>query len=529
MMKRRTGSWAALVAAALALAITLPTVARAADLVIGRASEQSSLDPLFSRTGNNGDTAADMFDRLVQTDADNQLHPGLALSWRALDPTTWEIRLRPGVKFQDGTPFTAADVIFSLERAGKVPNSPASFAGAVRSIAGMEAPDPLTLRIRTKAPTPQLIEQIGIVYILSKHAAEGLSTSDFNAGKGMVGTGPYRFVRYQPGQSLELTANPAYWGGKPAWDHVTLRYIPQGAARAAALLAGDVGLIGEVPPADLRRVRQGGAQVFSTASTRLVYLALDSHRASSPFVTDLAGKVLDNNPLRDVRVRRAISEMIDRRAIVERLLDGSGEPAGQMVPQGLGGYDPSLTPPAADPAAAKKLLAEAGWPHGFGLTIHSSSDRLPEDSEVAQAIGQMLGRGGIKVNGVVALPYNVYAPAATRQAYSAFLFSFGTTTPNSAIALTNVLATYDKAKGTGVFNRARYSNPAFDARLQQALDAFDPVQRNAGLAEAAHIAFTDVGMVPLYWQVVHWAARKGIVYEPRKDETTAARYARPAP
>jgi peptide/nickel transport system substrate-binding protein len=139
----------------------------------------------------------------------------------------------------------------------------------------------------------------------------------------------------------------------------------------------------------------------------------------------------------------------------------------------------------------------------------------------------MLTRGGLKLNGVVALPYNVYATAATRREYSAFVFSFGTTTPNSAIALNNVLASYDQNAGTGVFNRARYSNKAFDAKLKEALAEFDEDKRNGLLREAAKIAFTDVAVVPLYWQVVHWASKKGIAYEPRKDEATLAMSARP--
>lgn len=534
MMRRRfLAGLVLVVAAACGPAACGPAArgAQAADLVIGRAGEQSALDPLFSRTGVNGDTAIGIFDQLIHADANNQPQPGLALSWRALDPLHWEIRLRPGVRFHDGSPLTADDVVFSLERARTVPNSPASFAGAVRAVAQAEAVDALTLRITTTEPTPQLIEQIGIVYVMSRRAAAGLSTSDMNAGRGLAGTGPYRFVAWQPGQQLRLEANPGYWDGKPAWDRVTLRYIPQGAARIAALLAGDVDLIGQVSPADVKRVREGGrAEVFSIASTRLVYLALDSARDRSPFVTDAAGKPLldGRNPLRDARARRAVSLLIDRTAIVSRLLDGSGEAAGQMVPEGLGGYDPALPPPAPDPAGARRLLAEAGWPSGFGLTLHSSSDRFPQDAALVQAIGQMLRRGGIAVNAVQAVPYAMYAAAAGRQEYSAFVFSFGTTTPDSAIALTNVLATYDGAAGTGMFNRARYSNPVFDAKLREALAEFDEGKRNALLRAATRIAMDDAAIVPLYWQVVHWAARKGITYTPRRDEATAPQYARPS-
>ena len=263
-------------------------------------------------------------------------------------------------------------------------------------------------------------------FILSKKAASGLTTTDFNTGKGMIGTGPYKFVEWRPAQHLKLVRNAAYWGAKPDFENVTLKYIAKDVARISALLAGDVDLIDEVSPDGAKQMKSNGnVRVFSIGSTRLIYLSLDSDRDQSPYITDTAGKPLDRNPLKDVRVRRALSLMVDRKLFIDRLLDGSGEPAGQMVPQGIGGYDPALTPPKQDMAIAKKLLAEAGYPNGFGITLHTSNDRFARDSDVVQAIGQMLSRGGIKVNNVLALPYNVYASAATRREYTAFIFGFG--------------------------------------------------------------------------------------------------------
>ena len=159
-----------------AIAATAGPPVLAADLIIGRAAEQSSIDPLFSRTGNNESTSEDIFDRLVENDANNQLHPALAISWKAVNPITWEIKLREGVKFHDGGDFSAEDVVFSLERSRNVPNSPASFAGATAGIVEITAPGKLTVQIRTARPLPQLIEQISFVFILSKKAATGLST-----------------------------------------------------------------------------------------------------------------------------------------------------------------------------------------------------------------------------------------------------------------------------------------------------------------------------------------------------------------
>ena len=509
------------------LALAFP--AAAAELKIGLSSEPSSLDPQFSRTGNNQVIAQHMFDRLANTDRNNQLVPGLAASWKSLDPLTWEIKLRDGVKFHDGRPFTAEDVVFSMDRIKTISASPAPFTANIGAIAKMEIVDPLTVRFTTKRPTPQFMDQAGLVFIVSKAAMADTRPEDFTSGKAVIGTGPYRFAGYTLGQSLALTRNDAYWGDKPAYDKASIRFITNDASRVVALLANEVDLVDQVPPALLDRVKaDANFAVHSAASLRIVYFAVDSARDKSPFVTDADGKPLDVNPLRDQRVRLALSKMINRKAIVERLLAGSGEPAGQIVPEGLGGYATDLQPTEFDPEGAKKLLAEAGYPRGFGLTVHASADRIPREAEVAQAVGQMLNRGGIKLNGVLTQPYSTYVTAAGKQDFSFFLFSFGTTTSDAAGALNAVLATYDKDSGRGPFNRARYSNPAFDAMLGKAVEEFDLGKRNALLADAQRIAFRDVGMIPLYWQVVHWASRKDVAFETNRTEDTYAMSARPA-
>lgn len=494
-------------------------------LTIGHSNEPSAIDPLFSRTGNNQAAAENIFERLVTTDENMQTQPGLATSWKTLDPYTWEIHLRPNVTFHDGTPFTADDVVFSLARASNVPNSPAPFTGAVRSIEKIDVVDPLTLRIRSKAPTPDLMEQIGLVYILSRQATDGKKTEDFNIGVAAIGTGPYKFKRWQPGDSMELERNDHYWAGKPDFERVLIRYIANDAARISALLSGAVDIIDSVPPTDAKNLQtKPGYTLYSSPSARLIYLALDSARDVSPFVTDAAGKPLATNPLKDLRVRQAISKMFMREPITTRLLSGAGVPAGQMVPEGLGGYSPNLPAPAFDLKGARALLAEAGYPDGFGLTIHSSNDRFAGDSDLAQALAQMMARAGLRINGVITQPYNVYAGASGKQQYSAFIFSYGNTTGDSSNGLTNVLTTYDKAAGTGAFNRSRYSNPQLDRLRAQAAVEFDPERRNALLSQAAEVAFNDVGIVPLYFPVAFWAARDGTTIRANKFERTSTLY-----
>jgi peptide/nickel transport system substrate-binding protein len=261
--------------------------AYAADLIIGSSTEPSALDPHFSRTGNNQNIAAQVFDRLITPDPNLQVTPALAESWQNVDPTTWRIKLRPGVTFQDGSPLTAEDVIFSLNRVKDIPNSPAPFTGNIGSIASMAIVDPQTIEFKTKSPTPDFIEQVGLVYIVQKKLAEGKAIEAFNDRSAAIGTGPYKIKEWVPGDHITLVRNDAYWGKKPAFENVTIKFIANDAARVAALRSGSVDLIDAVPPGDVKTLSGvNGVKLWSIPSARVVYLALDASRNESPFVTD---------------------------------------------------------------------------------------------------------------------------------------------------------------------------------------------------------------------------------------------------
>ncbi|MFD1881398.1 ABC transporter substrate-binding protein [Paracoccus pacificus] len=498
----------------------LPALAQ--DLRIGRSSEQSSIDPQFSRTGNNQMTANMIFGQLVEFDQNLQISPGLAASWTNTDPLTWDITLRDGVTFHDGSPLTVEDVIFSLERADEVPNSPAPFTDQVSAIDKMEKVDDKTLRITTKTPAPTLMEDIGRVFIVKQAAVDGKSSEDFASGGAAIGTGPYKFVSWTPGETLRVNAYDGYWGKKPEFKDVEIRFIANDAARVAALLSGAVDVIDAVPATDVPKISgTSGFRIDEADSGRLVYLGLSMRdETAPPGVTDLSGAPLPTNPFRDAKVRKAISLMIDRQLIIDRILGGAGVAAGQLVPAALGGYVPDLAPDQADPAKAKELLTEAGYPEGFGLTVASSNDRFPGDADLAQALGQMLTRGGLKVNGVEVYPYNVYSKAATDGTYGAFVFSLGSSTPTSAPNLQSLLHTYDKEAGKGAFNRVRFSDPAFDSALEAAQEEFDEPARLAALQEATKMVFAETPIVPLYWQKLFWGTKDGLTIKGGLSEYT---------
>jgi peptide/nickel transport system substrate-binding protein len=506
---------------AIALALLALPQARAADLTIALGTDVTSLDPHYHNLTPNNNVAQHVYGLLVERNEKEQLQPGLATEWKAIDPTTWEFKLRRGVKFHDGSDFTADDVIASLNRVPKVPNSPSPFTAYTKQIVKTEVVDPYTVRLKTATPYPLMPSDLTQVFIVSRKA-ENASTDDFNSGKAAIGTGPYKLVRYAKGDRIELARFEGYWGGRTPWDKVTMRLLPQAAARVAALLAGDVQVIEAVPTSDIARLKQDKRiALFRTVVDRLIYLHLDSNRDASPFVTDKEGNALTRNPLKDARVRHALSLAIDRDAIVARVMEGEAVPSGQLVPDFLFGASRNLKPDKYDPAAAKKLLVEAGWPDGFGLTLHTPNDRYANDSKIAQTVAQMWTRAGIPTK-VVAMPSATYFPQATELKFSTMLLGWSTGTGEASSSLKALIMTFNKDKGFGGTNRGRYSNPKVDAFTEDALQTVDDIKREAYLQRATEILIADQGIIPVHFQINTWAARDGITYTPRVDETTLA-------
>ncbi|MCW3477871.1 ABC transporter substrate-binding protein [Limobrevibacterium gyesilva] len=517
-MIRRLAAAAVLGGAVALLGQSCP--ARAAELRVGLPDATTSLDPLFYVAGSNTQIALNIYDSLMRQDARQKLVPALATAWVPLDDITWDVTLRADVTFQDGTKFGPEDVIASIRHAATVQGSASSFKPYTAGIADMQVAGPGHVRIRTKAPWPLLPNDLSRISIIPR-AQQDAPQSDFDGDK-VVGTGPFRLVSWQRGASVVVARNPAYWGGAPAWEKVTFRSIADPGARVAALLAGDVDVIAAVPSDAQATVAAGRqAQVVGTEGNRLIYLHLDSNREVTPFARDAAGQPLPHNPLKDARVRRALSLALNRTALVERVMSGQGSPAGQFMPAGYFGYDPTIPAPAYDVAQARKLLAEAGYPDGFFLTLHGPNDRYPNDAKLLQAIAQQFTRIGVKT-AVDALPGASFFTRASKLEFSAIMGGAAIETGEPTGILNPLLATYDAAKGAGTGNRGRWSNAQFDALLAQAYRTFDNPAREALLQQASRVAVQDVGVIPVLFLEQSWGLRHGFTYAPRSDGYTLA-------
>lgn len=530
------------VAAAFA-AVFATNVAHAADVTIGIRSEPSSMDPYFHNLGPNNAMLGHVFGRLVDWTADQQFIPRLAESWKTIDDTTWEFKLRKGVKFHDGSDLTVDDVIYSFARADGYTGGNSSFRTYTKGKT-LKKIDDHTLHIITPAPYPLMPNDMTTVMIMSSEAKgtgqadknKGIKAKDFNNGLATIGTGPYKFVEWKKGDRIVLQKYAGYTGPlKQPWDKVTFKFIKSEPARVAALLAGDVDMIDNVPTTDVARLKQESSVVVNSGvSNRVIYLHMDQFRDNSPFVTTKDGKPLDKNPLRDARVRKAISMLINRPAIVARVMEDIAIPAGQLLPEGFFGRSTKMQPEAYNVAGAKKLLAEAGWGDGFGLTLHGPNDRYINDSKICEAIGQMLSAAGIPTK-VSTMPKNVYFRRASKGGeggqpeFSMVLVGWGSGTGESSSPLKSLLATHDKSKGMGASNRGRHSDPEVDAMVKQALATVDDTKRLALLAGATEKAIgKNQGIIPLHYQVNTWATRKGLKYSPRTDERTIATDLMPA-
>ena len=365
--------------------------------------------------------------------------------------------------------------------------------------------------------------QLTNIFIVSRAIVAAAPLADIQNGRAAIGTGPFRVVSFSRGERLELARNDRYWGDRPIWDTVSERVIANDAARVAALLAGDLDLIDVVSPSYVARLSTTpGITLQRHPSDRVMFLHPNVRLDRLPLLTDTAGAPLQTNPLRDIRVRRAISLAIDRKALAQRAFEGDAIPASQLVPPGFGGFDPALPPLPYDPAQARRLLAEAGYPQGFGMTIVCSNNRYVADEKVCQILGQMLERAGLKMK-VETLPASVLFPRARPESNEYPLMFSGqsnSTSRDPTHTISLALHGFD-GSGYGTSNRGGFKDPALDAMIEAAVARTDGQRQDA--LHAAMMKGIELGaLIPLYVQTVVTATRDPVTYAPRTDEQTVA-------
>lgn len=513
----------AFAAALAACALCAPT-ANSADLRIGFKAEVTSGDP-HVLNGQNRNVWMDVYESLVQQDDNLQSRPGLALSWKLLDELTWEFTLRPNVTFHDGSPLTSEDVKFSIERAMGL-KGPRTFRSYLKAISSVDAPTPTTLIVKTRSVAPTTPDNLGLIAIVSRKIGKNDSEADFASGQAAIGTGPYRFVEWAHGQRVALARNDKYWGTRQPWDKVVFQFISNDAARASALLSGSVDLVDNVASSLSDAFeRSGKMELTSATSYFLIYMYLDQFRDDSPFVKSNEDQPLTTNPLKDKRVREAMNLAINRDLIAKRIMKGDAEPTAQIVPAGFFGHDAGLTPATYNLARAKSLLAEAGYPQGFKLSIHCSNDRYLNDAKVCEALGQMLTQAGIKTD-VKTLPFGVFQTRSLKGSptgepeFSLGVIGVGAVTGDSLEPLFSVVHSNDPKLGFGANNRGRYSNPAIDEQIRTAARTTDEKARQELQKGIARELADDLGIIPLYHLKAAWAFRKELDYVPRSDGFT---------
>ncbi len=500
----------------------VPPVRREDRLVIGHTEDLGTLDPHLQMRATNAMIARHHFDALTAMASTGRLKPALAEHWEPLGEHGWRFHLRRGVQFHDGSTFDAGDVLATYARVLGESGSPSAYAAFLKPIVSIKALDPFTLEIGTEGPVPLLPVDLSHVAIVNRRFRTA-PTAAFDGLEATVGTGPFRLVARPSTRALQYESFAGHWAGTPEWKQLEFRLIDDsGLASVSALLAGDVDLIDNVSPEQFVDLSRRDDVVLSTCdSNRVWYLFFDQFRDASPWITDRAGQPLTTNPLRDPRVRKAISLAIDRQFITQRLMAGQGTPVGDVAGPGVFGVNPSLAPPSYNPAWARQLLADAGYPEGFGITLHGSRDRSFHGATTLRAIELMLNAIGILCRSE-ALPAGEFYPRAARGEFSFGLSGWGSITGETSYSLRLLLCSPDPAGGFGTANRGGYANTHFDELVREAVRTMDEDRRRILLEKASAIAMAETAIAPICARRTTWAAKRGLRYEAQMDGATLA-------
>jgi peptide/nickel transport system substrate-binding protein len=487
-------------------------VASAQTLRVANQGDALSMDPhslseslQFSVTGN-------VYEGLVLRNKDLSLAPGLATSWKQTSPTVWRFELRKGVQFHDGTPFTADDVLFSFARTQADGSDMKSYTNDFKEVRKI---NDFTVEIETKAPFPILPDVISLVYMMSKKWCEtNQSVKPVDRRKGIEnaasfranGTGPYRLRERQPNVRTSFTRNGNYWG-KIEGNAQEVIFTPIGndATRVAALLSGEIDVMEPVPVQDIERVNSApGTKVLAGPELRTIFLGMDQKRDEL-----LYSNVKGKNPFKDKRVRQAFYQAIDIDGIKKTVMRGASTPTALMIAPGINGFTAEQNKRLPyDPEAAKKLMAEAGYPNGFEVAMNCPNDRYVNDSKICQAVAANLSRINVKIN-LQAETKGTYFPKILRRDTSFYLLGWTPSTYDAHNALNALMACVDD-KGAGQFNLGSYCNPKVDDLTRKIQSETDKVKRNAMIKEVFDIHSADVGHLPLHQQALAWGMSKKV-------------------
>jgi len=506
--------------------------AAAQTLTIGVRAGPESVDPHFTATGTHAETLTHVFDTLTRSGQDLQIEPGIAESWRVINPTTWEFKLRRGVKFHDGSDMTADDVAASIRRM-QVLSGPNPTRIYVRRVQEVRIVDAHTIHVITDGPAPTLPNDFIRVFITQARATAGLtpetSNAAFNTGRAAIGTGPYRFVSWTPREQFVAERFDDYWGGRQPWARHVRREIPNDASRVAQLRTGQVDMIVRVPAADVATLERDASLRVVRAETIYVFNLQFDFRETTPQVSARDGSRLATNPYRDPRVREAIDLAIDRRALAEVAMEGLGTVQGQMVTPRIFGFNPALTIPTPNLARARQLMTEAGFPNGFRMSLNFTNDRLPGDRGVGTAMAQMLARIGLEVQ-AAGQPSAVIFPQRTRGELSNIMAGWGTLTGEANYTYSSNAHTNNPTLRLGAFNWHGYSNPEMDRLIQAASVELDDAKRAELLQQVGALFNRERVALPLASIISAWALRRDRVTmeRGRADEETYAMDIRPA-
>jgi len=500
-------------ACAIALAVVAGAhLASAATLRIASAFDPQTMDPHAIALLYHTRVSVQLYEGLVNRDEQFKLEPSLALSWQATGPTTWRFKLRPGVEFHDGTPFTADDAVFSIERA-MAPPSQRSF--QLKGVKAVRKVDDLTLELMLEAPDAVLPEKLWPLAMMSKvwcikHGVE--KAQDFNgkqetfAVRNANGTGPFLLERFEPDVRTVLKRNPRWWGWADKrsgnLDEVTLVAIRSDATRLAALVSGEIDLVLDPPVQDVERLkREPAIKLLQVADLGQQYLSIDMAR-DELLDSDVKGK----NPFKDLRVRRAVYQALNVELITQKVLRGLGAPTGAFLSPRVDGSPAELDQRLPyDPAKARALLAEAGYPNGFAITLDCVN--VPWREAVCQAMSAMLTQVGIRTT-LRSSPTNQFFPKLTG-ATASFLEFGWTPNPDAWASLNALFRSWDKSGG-GTFNAGRYSNTKLDELIDHMRVEPDPTRRRAMVGVALRIVGDELPLIPLYRRTLTWAMSKKV-------------------